>query len=159
VGANAPNADVVARIQYDLQRLVIGFFNTWRTFVVTSPLSVPENVIKLENQGKEYRLSYITLSGEITIVMTDELLIRETKFSGRSVKRTLKPQFEKTADGFLLTDYKQVTEPVGEGITTILDFHIQYQDLNGLKLPQKVRLGGTYGTEPVQAELTFVLKP
>ncbi len=157
-GANAPSAEVVNRIHYDVQRLVTGFFNTWRIFMVASPLRETENQIKIENQGKEYRLSYTTQSGQVTIAMTDELLIKETTFSGATLKRTVKPQFQTTADGFLLTDYKQTTEPVGNGIKTTLEFHIQYQDLNGLKVPQKVRLTGMHGSEPVEAELTFLLK-
>jgi hypothetical protein len=156
-GANAASAEVVNRIHSDVQRLVTGFFNTWRNFVVNSPF--PETQIKIENSGKQYRLSYTTPSGEVTIAMTDELLIREWYLSGPTVKRTVKPQFQKTPEGFLLTDYKQIFEPVGEGIKTTLDFHIEYQDLNGMKVPQKVRLSGMHGSEAVEAEVAFILKP
>lgn len=155
-GPNAASAEVVNRIHNDVQRLVTGFFNTWRNFVVSSPF--PETEIKIENQGKQYRVSYANQSGDVTIALTNDLLIREWNLSSPAVRRTVKPQFQKTADGLLLTDYKQIFEPVGEGIKTTLDFHIQYQDCNGLKVPQKVRLSGTHGSEPVEAELTFILK-
>lgn len=159
VGANAPNAELVNRIRYDVQRLVTGFFNTWRIFVVSSPFPEPEQQIKLENSRKQHRASYTTQSGEVTIIMAADFSITEWNFSGPTVKRTIKPQFQKTADGLLLTDYKQLFEPIGNGIKTTLDFHIQYQDLNGMKVPQKVRLSGMHGSEPVEAELTFILKP
>jgi hypothetical protein len=92
-------------------------------------------------------------------MMADDISIKEWNLSAPTVKRTVKPQFQKTADGLLLTDYKQIFEPVGDGIKTTLDFHIQYQDLNGMKVPEKVRLSGMHGSEPVEAELTFILKP
>ena len=157
VGPNAPSTEVVNKIRYDVQRLVTGFFNTWRIFVVSSVF--PETQIRIENSGKQYRLLYTTPSGEVTIAMTGELLIKEWNLSGPTLKRTVKPQFQKTADGLLLTDYKQTFEPVGDGIKTTLDFHIDYQDLNGMKVPQKVRLSGLHGSEPVEAELAFILKP
>ena len=158
VGANGPSAEVVNKIHYDVQRLVTGFFNTWRIFVVSSPFPETENQIKIEPLGKQYRASYTTQTGEVTIMMADDFSIKEWNLTTPTVKRTVKPQFQKTADGFLLTEYKQIFEPVGDGIKTTLDFHIKYQDLNGMKVPQNVRLSGVHGNEPVEAELSFILK-
>ena len=149
----------VNRIHADVQRLVTGFFNTWRIFVVSSPFPETESQIKVENSNKQYRFTYTTpQASDVTITTTADLLIKEWSSVGPSVKRTVKPQFQKTVEGFLLTGYKQTFEPLGDGIKTILDFHIEYQDLNGMKLPQKVRLSGLHGSEPVEAELTFIPK-
>jgi hypothetical protein len=159
VGPNAAKADLqptVNRIHADVQRLVAGFFNTWRIFVVNSPF--PETEMQIENPGKQYKLSYTQQSGKVTIAMTGELLITEWSLVGPTVKRTVKPQFQKTPDGLLLNGYQGVFDPVGEGIKTTLDFHIEYQDSNGIKLPSKVRLNGMYGSEPVAAELIFRVK-
>jgi hypothetical protein len=159
VGANAATADLqptVNRIQADVQRLVAGFFNTWRIFVLNSPF--PETEIQIENAGKQYKLFYTTQSGKVTIAMTSEFLITEWNSVGPTVKRTVKPQFQKTPDGLLLHSYQGVFDPIGEGIKTTLDFHIEYQDVNGMKLPSKVRLSGMYGSEPVAAELVFRVK-
>lgn len=158
VDANAPKPEVVNRIHFDVQRLVTGFFNTWRIFVVSSPFPETENQIKIENANKQYRISYTTQSGEVTITTTTDLLIKEWNLSGPTVKRTVKPQFQKTVDGYLLTDYQGIFDPVGEGIKTTLDFHVEYQDFNGMKVPQKVRLSGMHGSEPVEAELAFRIK-
>ena len=161
VGPNASKPDLqptVNRIHFDVQRLVTGFFNTWRIFVVSSPFPETENQIKVENTGKQRRISYTTQAGEVTITTTGELLIKEWNLSGPTVKRTVKPQFQKTPDGYLLTGYQGVFEPVGDGIKTILDFHIEYQDFNGMKVPQKVRFSGMHGSEPVEAELAFRVK-
>jgi hypothetical protein len=155
--ASKPNLEpTVNRIHSDVQRFVTGFFNTWRIFVVSSP--IPETEIRIENTGKLYRAFYTTQAGEVTLMMTGDYLISEWNLAGPTVKRTVKPQFQKTADGFLLTDYKQLFEPVGAGIKSTSELHIDYQDFNGLRVPQKVRLTGMYGSEPVEAELAFILK-
>ena len=161
LGPNATKPDLqptINRIHFDVQRLVTGFFNTWRIFVVSSPFLEIENQIKVEKSRKQYRLSYSTQAGEVTITTTGDLLIKEWNLSGPAVKRTVKPRFQKTADGYLLTSYQGAFEPIGEGIKTNLDFHIEYQDSNGMKIPRKVRFTGLHGSEPVEAELVFVLK-
>jgi len=159
VSANAAGAEVVDRIHRDVQRLVTGFFNTWRTFVVASPFPETESQLKIENPGKQYRLSYLSQSGDVTSTMNNDFLITEWSLSTPTVKRTVKPRFEKTIDGLLMTDYRGVFEPIGDGIKTTLDFHIDYQDVNGVKVPRKVRLSGMHGNEPVEAELTFTMRP
>ena len=157
-GTGAPGAEVVNRIRYDIQRLVTGFFNTWRIFVVSSPFSDTGTQVKIENTNKQQRVSYTTQAGDVTITMTGDFLITEWNLSGSTVKRTVKPRFEKTVDGLLLTEYQGTFEPIGDGIKTALDFHIDYQDVNGMKVPRKVRLSGMHGSEPVEAELSFTIK-
>lgn len=158
VGANAAKPElqpVVEQIYYDVQRLVAGFFNTWRMFMVGSPFPETENPIKIENTVKQYRLFYTMQSGGVMIMMTGDFLITEWNVSDPRAKRTVKPHFQKTVDGFLLTGYQGVFEPIGDGIKTTLDFNIEYQDVSGIKFPHKVRLSGMHGSEPVEAELVF----
>ena len=158
VGANAAKPKlqpVVKQIHNDVQRLVSGFFNTWQMFMVGSPFPETANQIKIENPNKQYRLSYTMQSGGVMIMMTGDFLITEWNFSGPRAKRTVKPHFQKTVDGFLLTSYQGVFEPIGDGIKTTLDINIEYQDVSGIKLPHKVRLHGMHGSEPVEAELLF----
>jgi hypothetical protein len=159
VGPNAAKADLqptVNRIHADVQRLVAGFFNTWRIFVVNSPF--PETEIQIENSGKQMKLSHATQSGNVTIAMNGDLLITEWSLVGPTARRTLKPQFQKTPEGLLLSGYKGDFNPAGEGIRTTLDYHIEYQEIGGIKLPGKVRFSGMFGSEPVAAELVFRVK-
>ena len=161
VGADAAKPELqptVNRIHTDMQRLVTGFFNTWRVFAVGSPFPDTANAVKIENAGKQFRITYPTQTGEVTIAMTSDLLLTEWNLAGSTVKRTVKPQFQKTLDGLLLTSYQGVFEPIGNGIKTSLDFKIDYQDVNGMKVPRKLRFSGMHGSEPVEAELVFTIK-
>ncbi|HEV8368343.1 MAG TPA: hypothetical protein VGQ39_10365 [Pyrinomonadaceae bacterium] len=158
VDANAAKPELqpfVNRIHYDLERLVAGFFNTWRLFMVGSPFPEMERPIKIENPGDQYRLFYTLQSGALMIMMTDDFLITEWNLSGPTAKRTIKPHFQKTIDGHLLTDYQSVFEPTGDGIKTTLDFNIEYRNVSGMKLPHKVRLKGMHGDESIESELVF----
>jgi len=157
VSANATKPNLqpfVNKIDYDVERLISGFFNTWRIFMVNSPFPEAEQ-IKIENPGTDYRLSFNMESGQVMLTMTGDFLITEWNLSGSSGKRMVKPRFQKTVDGFLLTGYQSVFEPISAGIKTSLDFNIEYQDVRGVKLPHKVRFRGMHGSEPVEAELMF----
>lgn len=159
VGPNAAKAELrptLNLIHSDVQRLVSGFFNTWRIFIVNSPF--PEAEFQLENHDKQHKVSYTTQSGKVTITMTDDFVITEWNIVGPTAKRTVKPQFQKTADGLLLTAYQGIFEPIGPGIKTTLDFQIEYQDAGGMKLPYKVTFTGMHGSEPVESELVFRVK-
>jgi hypothetical protein len=161
VGTDAAKPDLqptVNRIHYDIQRRVTGFFNTWRIFAVNSPFPETARDVKIEHAGKQYRVSYQTQSGDVTMAMNNDLLLTEWKLSAPTVKRTVKPKLQKTVDGLLLTGYHGVFEPAGPGIKTTLDFQIEYQDLGGMKVPRKLRFNGMHGSEPVEAELVFTIK-
>lgn len=161
VGADAAKPDLqptVNRIQYDIQRLVTGFFNTWRIFAVNSPFPETASDIKVGTAGKQHRVSYQTQSGDVTIAMNSDLLITEWNLSTPTAKRTVKPKFQKTVNGLLLTGYHGVFEPIGPGVKTTLDFQIEYQDVSGMKVPRKLRFNGMHGSEPVEAELVFTIR-
>ena len=159
VGPHAAKPELrpaVNLIHADVQRLVAGFFNTWRIFMVNSPF--PEAEFQIENQEKRHQLFYTTQSGKVTIIMTEDFVITEWNIVGPTAKRTVKPQFQKTADGLLLSGYQGIFEPIGPGIKTTLDFHIEYQDAGGIKVPYKVNFTGMHGSEPVESELVFRVK-
>lgn len=159
VGPNAAKAQLqptVNRIHADIQRLVAGFFNTWRLFVVNSPF--PETEIQIDKSGKQYKLSHSAPAGNVTIALNEELLITEWSLVGPTAKRTVKPQFQRTPEGLLLSGYRGDFNPAGEGVRTTLEYQIEYQEISGIKLPSKVRLSGMFGSEPVAAELVFQVK-
>jgi hypothetical protein len=143
----------IKQIDYNIQRLVKPILGTWAMFMVNSPF--PENQVRLENSGNSYHLFYTTESRDVMLTMTSDLLITEWKITDATAKRTIKPVFQKTTDGLLLTGYQSVFEPLGEGKKTTLEVNIGYQLVSGMKLPRKIQFKGMYGDEPVEAEVTL----
>ena len=95
-------------------------------------------------------------SGEVMITMTGDFLITEWNLSGSSGKRMVKPRFQKTVDGFLLTGYQseslnRLAQALRLRWTSISNIRMSA----GMKLPHKVRFSGMHGSEPVEAELVF----
>lgn len=145
----------IKQIHRNMQGLVGGFFNTWRMFMVTSPFVPTESEIKVEDQANGYRFSYSTQPADVVLTTTKDLVITEWKLTGPTAIRTLRPQFQKTPEGLLLTGYDGDFQPVGAGLRTNLTFSIEYQSVKGLQLPHIVHIKGMHGSEAVAAELTF----
>ena len=152
----------INQIHGNVNRLVTSFFSTWSTFVVNSPFPEPGSQVKLQDSGKQYQVLYTTQSADATLTMESNLLISEWRLSNQRGKRVVSPRFQKTSHGLLLSGYQSTFEPSAEGLKTTLELQVDYQELSGLKLPNKLRIKGVYGGEPVEAELEFnqyVLNP
>lgn len=145
----------LASIHENVQRLVTAFFNAWARFTINSPFPDNETQVKIEDSGKDYRLLYNVDSNDVVLSLTRDLRITEMRLTGPRSKRTMRPLFEKTSEGLLLTGYTSLFEPVGEGVRTELDFTIEYEDLGSTKFPNRIVIRGVHGGEPVAAEFRF----
>jgi hypothetical protein len=152
----------VVQIHDNMLRLVEGFFATWAMFVVDSPFPESGRPMRIENSGDEYRVFNTLPSGDVTFTMTSDFVIAEWVFTGPRGKRVVRPLFRKANDGLLLSGYQSTFESTSDGSKTTLEFHIEYREISGLKLPHKILMSGMYASEPVEAELIFnkyVLNP
>jgi hypothetical protein len=143
----------LTQIHDDVQRLLAGFFRTWSFFMIDS--AFPETQIKIESVGKQHIVSYSFRSDNVVLNMSPDFVLTEGRFAGPTSRRVINPIFEMTSDGFLLTGYHIVFEPVAAGVRSTLDTRVEYQDISGMKLPNKIHIKGTYGSEPTEAELKF----
>jgi hypothetical protein len=143
----------VNQIHDDVQRLVASFFRTWGFFMIGSPF--PESQVKIETSDKQYHVFYTLQSDEDMLTMSDDLLIGEARFSGLTSKRAIRPIFLKTSQGLLLTNYHTDYEPIGPGIKLTSETSVVYQDVSGMKLPNRIYIKGMYGSELYEAEFTF----
>jgi len=143
----------VTQIHDDVLRLVAGFFRTWSFFTIDSPF--PDTQIKIESVGTQHFVSYTFRSDQVVLDMSPDYVLTEGRFVGPTSRRVVNPIFEMTPDGFVLTGYHTVLEPVAAGVRSTMDTRVEYQDVGGMKLPSKIQIKGMYGSEPIEAELKF----
>jgi hypothetical protein len=145
-----------------VQGLVSGFFGIWTVFTITSPFPENGSPTQVDNPAKQCRLVFRSDPADVVLAMNSELLITELMLNTPTARRTIKPFFEKTSEGLLLKGYQSLFEPVGVGVKTESEVTIEYQDVDGIKLPHKLQIRGLLGREPIAAVLTFteyVLNP
>ena len=138
-----------------MEQMVSGFFDTWSPFMITSPFPEPDGEYELEERPGQWNLSYKDGSANVATAIGKDLAIRELKVTTTEFNSTIQPRFSGSPRGFLLTGYQAEYYGKSPGQTTKLRVDILYQEVNGLQLPRKLSLGGSYGAVPFQVEVTF----
>jgi hypothetical protein len=153
---NEQTAKGLSQIYSGMEQMISGFFQTWSIFVLTPALPEPDSDFKLEDGGREYRLSYKDGPTEVLTTMGKDFAISMVKVTAKDFDSTLWPRFTKTANGFLLTGYQAEYKGKGGADKTELQVIFDYQVADGLQVPHKLNLKGVYNQSPFQVEVTFV---
>jgi hypothetical protein len=155
----APTNDKVAegfnQIFTGMEQAMSGFFDTWKPFMLSTPFPAVESDYRLEESENQYHLSYKEGTADVVTTMGKDFAISETKVTTPEFASSISPQFTRTAEGFLLTGYQATYRGKSDADRTVLQVGIVYQQVNGLQLPQKLNLAGSYGDSPFQIEVTF----
>ena len=155
----APNERTAAgfkQIFDEMDRAVSGFFALWSPFMLTSDFPEVEGDYRLEDLGDHYRLSYKETAVSVVTEMTRDFLITNSIISAPEFRCSIKPQFTKTSQGFVLSGCESNYIPTsGAGRTTHLKVRIDYQEVSGLQLPGKLNVDGDFDGTAFAIELAF----
>jgi hypothetical protein len=158
--ADAPPPNEQAAKGFDqiytgMNQAVSGFFDTWSVFMLTSPFPQVESEYALEDLGAEYRLSYKDGNADVLTSMTKDLVITEVKVRSPEFVSSIRPRFAKLGGKLVLTGYKGDYRPATGPGTVTLDVKLDYQEVQGLQMPNRLNLDSTYDGVPNQMELVF----
>lgn len=154
----AGNAQVESGFQEiykGMEQMMSGFFDTWSPFAFSGLFPEPDSDYRLDDLGSQYRLTYKDGAADVETTMGRDFAISELKVATATFRSSIRPQFSKGAQGFMLTGYNADYEGQSKEETTHLEVSIDYQQINGVKLPQTLSLKGSYGASPFQVELAF----
>lgn len=152
------NADDAARLKqiYDgMNQMTTGFFQTATPFILDSPFPAADGDYQLEDQGAQYDLTYKDGTAAVTTLMDKNLVISSLNITTENFTSTLQPTFVKNPKGLLLSGYSAVYKSKNPGEDTLLNVKIAYQEVEGLQVPQKLDLSGSYGGTSFSIEVAF----
>jgi hypothetical protein len=156
--APPPNEQVATgfnQIYSGMDQALSGFFQSWSPFVLTTPFPAVEGEYQLEDLGGEYKLSYKDGNADVVTRMNKDLLITAVTVNSPEFLSSVKPEFARTPKGFVLTGYSADYQPVsGKGVVQ-LNVQLEYNEVNGLQLPSRLKLDSVYDGAPTQMELAF----
>jgi hypothetical protein len=153
---NEQAANALKQVYGGIEQMVTGFFQTWSAYMITPALPEVGSDFQLEELPAAYRISYKETSTDITTILGRDFAISSQRVVTPEFDTTLKPQLTKIAKGFILSGYQASYRSGSPNDATDLQVGIDYQELSGLQFPQKVKLTGSYGGTPIQAEFSFV---
>lgn len=151
---NQKMAEGLSQVYSGMEQMTTGFFQTWSIFVVTPPLPQLTTEFNLES-GAQYGLSYKDGATDVVTVMDKDLVVRSVKVTAKEFVSILNPRFGKTPKGFLMNGYDADYQGAGGNDKTELHVAIEYQTVEGLQVPQKLGLKGSYNGSPFQVEVAF----
>lgn len=153
---NEKAAEGFKQIFGGMEQSLSGFFDTWSPFMLTSPFPEVDSDYRLEEIDNQYRLSY--KEGTATVVTTmskKDLVISEIAVDSPEFKSVIKPQFTRNEQGLVLSGYQANYQGIADSTKVLLNVQIENQPVNGLQLPRKLNLSGSYQGAPFEMELLF----
>lgn len=154
----APNAKVEAgfkQIFGGLEQVLSGFFTTWNFFMLNNPFSSVDSEYQVKDLGITYLLTYKETDADVAITMTKSFSITELKVITPEFSSSITPQLTKTEKGYVLIGYAANYVPAKAPGKVELKIQVDYQDVNGLKLPRRLRAHSVLDGKPTETELIF----
>jgi hypothetical protein len=152
---NEQIASGLKQIYSGMEQMASGFFRTWSGYMMSPSLPEPSAEFQLEEIGTDYRISYKDGGADVTTTMGKDLVISVQRVKTADSDTTLKPKFKKSAKGLILVGYQASYRGVTSAETAELEVTIDYQEVNGLQLPQEILLAGSYGATAFKAKIAF----
>ena len=121
-----------------------GFFDTWKPFMISSPLPGVTEDYKLEDIDGQYRITYKSGTAQIVTTMSKDFHITEMKTNSPDFMSVVKPKLKSTAQGLVLTGYVASYTGTGGKDITQLDISTDYQEVDGLQMLSNMKLKGSY---------------
>jgi hypothetical protein len=154
-----PKNETVAKGYKDIfegvDNAIYGFFETWNLFMFGSPFPEPDTVYELQDLGASYLLKYAEPKNMVATTFGKDFYIKEIQVTGESFSGAIKPQFKKTEHGYIIVAYQGSYSSVAGNQTSDLQVSIQYTEVNGLEVPVKLNVEGTYNGGPVNMQIIF----
>ena len=151
--------DALAQVISGMEQMTSGFFDTWDVFMLKPPFPEVKSEYHMEAVGSGYRLSYQEKPADgpadVVTSMDHDFAVSNMHVTTAKFDSTIRPTFTRTAKGLRLSGYDADYASQNAAETTHLKVFIDYQDVSGLSVPQKLNLSGSYGGSPFAVELTY----
>lgn len=154
-GQSAEMMNALKQIYGGMEQMTSGFFDTWKLFILNAPFPEVSSEYRLEAAGPQYRLSYRENLADVVTTMNKDFAISNLKVTTAEFDSSIQPSFTKTPKGFLLSAYEATYQSQKPEEATHLKVQLEYQEVQGLQMLQKLNLSGTYGATPFAVELAF----
>jgi hypothetical protein len=155
---SAENEQVSAglkQIYAGMEQMTTGFFQTWCVFMVNPPLPEPGTSFRLDESGAWYTLTYDEGATKVETTLGKDFAVTAMKIVTKDFISTINPTFARTPKGFVLVGYQATYRSGSAADATDLTVVLENQEVDGLTVPRKMDLRGTYGSSPFHVEVSF----
>ena len=144
-----------ARVNTGFDETISGFIGTWTAFMLTSPLPSADSDYVLAKDPAGYRLTYKDGDTTIATTLDRDFVIKTTAVGSSAFSSTITPTLRHETGGWVLAGYIGDYRPTAGPGATHMVVSIDYQTVDGLRIPRLLKLDGDYDGQPVSSDLTF----
>lgn len=156
LGGQSPQMmSALSQIYGGMEQMASGFFDTWKLFMLSPPFPDTASQYTMESLGPQYRLSYKEGSSDVVTTMGQDFAIAKMQVNTATFRSSILPTFTRTEKGLRLSGYEADYQSQKPEEATHLKVALDYQEVEGLSLVQKLNLSGSYGGALFAIELTF----
>jgi len=152
---NEQVANGLKQVYSGMEQMSVGFFQTWSAYTISPAFPDAATPFELNAIGSDYVISYKEGAAEVTTTIAKDYAISSMRVKTSEFDSTIKPQFKKVPKGLLLSSYQALYRGATAADATDLDVSINYQEINGLQIPQELSLSGSYGASPFKVKVNF----
>jgi len=154
-GQSQQMKDALRQIYGGMEQMTSGFFDSWGLFMLGTPFPEINSKYQLDTIGQQYRLTYKEGTADVVTTMGRDFSITDLKVTSPEFDSSLQPTFTKTPRGLLLRGYDASYQSQKPKETTRLKVLIDYQEVQGFQMLQKLNLSGTHDGTAFALELLF----
>lgn len=143
--------DSMTQMTDGLEQMLNGYLQSWWPFVFENPLSELDASTDIKEEGSGYRIHQKQGASEVSILITKDsvMTVLEVALPGGSV--VIYPKFISTGRGLLLSNLESEIKSQQQHVSITID----YQDVEGFKLPARAAYKVTSPSMNVSLDVTF----
>jgi hypothetical protein len=154
-GVSKEMSDALAQVYGGMEQMAMGFFDTWKLFMINGPLPAADSKYQLQSGGQVYLLNYVDGTADVATTMRRDFAISNLQVTTKEYDSAIQPSFTASPKGFVLNSYTASYKSQDPKETTQLVIFIDYQEVDRLQILKKLTLTGTYGGVPFAVDLAF----
>jgi len=152
---NDKQAKGLQQIYSGMEQEVSGFFATYSAFMFTKPVPEAGVPYQLTADGDKWNLAFKEGDVDVQETLDSNFSIEAMRINSSAFKALIKPQLQKSNDGFVLAGYEANYDNGDAAQKTVLNVNIEHQATEGFQLPKTLSLSGTYGEGKFVSEVAF----
>jgi hypothetical protein len=138
-----------------MEQALLGFFDAWTPFNLTSPLPPASAAVDLVEQPSHWSLAYKEGTTEVGLILGKDYAIRLMRITTPSLDSVIQPLFTTARHRLLLSAVQGEYRPLPTRPTSTLQVRMDYQRAGGLTLPHQLALASNDGTNAFVMDLTL----
>lgn len=152
-----PTEEVAERLRQvtgGTEQMVAGFFKTWSQLMINPPLPGGDNVYEMEELKDGYNFTADDGKVHVAVAVNRDLVISTEEVKMPDLEATLQLKFAPHEGGLVLDGYES-TVKTGNAQPQQMSIKIEYQEIEGLALPQTVRIAMSLPQGQLDEPITF----